>query len=104
MRNSKGYNRIVHLSIWAQWGNPNTYVNLARLFAGSPWILSILPTPEPLLPNNEFSRIVSQLDLRIQTVDPTLLFQTEIKSTAIESLLIPQYTPVWCPSDIPRLA
>jgi hypothetical protein len=90
-------NRVILLSTPTYPGNLNTYVNMARLFAGSAWILLIPPMSESMSPSDRFSQVVSQLELRAQAVDPTLLFQkSETEPSIMDSLLLPQNTPVWC--------
>ena len=85
--------------------NPNTYINLARLFSKSPWSLLIPPTLA-LLPVDELSRKVFELELRTQVPSPKLTFKmpgTQV-DTSLDSVLIPQEFPVWCSEQYSALA
>lgn len=77
--------------------NPNTYINLARLFSQSSWSLLIPPTLT-LLPGDEFSLRVSELELRTHVTSPKLAFKmTGTKAGSnLDSVLIPRGSPIWC--------
>ncbi|KAF8608826.1 hypothetical protein BDV93DRAFT_504331 [Ceratobasidium sp. AG-I] len=88
---------VVLLSTRIDPPNPNTYINLARLFSKSPWSLLISPALA-LPPADGFSRNISELELRTQVMSPDFAFKTPGTKAdpGSDSVLVPQDSPTWC--------
>ncbi|KAG8728719.1 hypothetical protein FRC12_021550 [Ceratobasidium sp. 428] len=78
--------------------NPNTYINLARLFSKSPWSLLVPPERDPVLPSQGLSDVASRMELRVQPVDYRELFDTSglEERLYVDALLVPRDSPTWC--------
>jgi hypothetical protein len=92
---------IILISTSTYLSNLNTYINLARLFSKSPWALLVPPELNPALPTERFSDVVSQMGLRVQTVDSGSLFKAsgDKERPYMDGLLVPQDSPIWCPEQ-----
>ncbi|KAG8689993.1 hypothetical protein FRC08_010715 [Ceratobasidium sp. 394] len=100
-RKHRSKSTVILISASAYLSNPNTYINLARLFSKSPWTLLAPPERHPLLPTGDFSNAVLRMELHVQTVDSRMLFDTsdlEGNSYA-NALLVPRDSPIWCPEQ-----
>ncbi|QRV79509.1 hypothetical protein RhiJN_07524 [Ceratobasidium sp. AG-Ba] len=89
---------IILISTHPLLPNTNTYINLARLFARTPWTLLVPPVGYPALPNNEFSDAVSKMELRTQTLDSSILFDGKEKLFP-DTLVVRLDSPIWCPEQ-----
>ncbi|KAJ1304478.1 hypothetical protein OPQ81_005624 [Rhizoctonia solani] len=88
---------VLLISTQAWLSNTNAYINIARLFAGTSWVLLVPPIRDPPSPSSSIDWSISRLDYRVQVLDSTLLFQRSNKQDlVIESILIPRNSPLWC--------
>ncbi|KAH7339522.1 hypothetical protein B0J17DRAFT_655511 [Rhizoctonia solani] len=88
---------ILLVSSQRRLSNTNTYINLARLFARTDWVLLVPPIFEPLLPASDIAQTVSRLNYRVQILDPTLFFRSsDNRVPAMDGILVPQNSSIWC--------